>query len=195
MSIPPPTSDGQPLRELPDPVPDHPLLRGLRELGRGESSIVLDGGDGQRVFKVLSSPADYFYLTADDRPRGPHFPRVFRDHGPIGAASNGYTFRLVELEHLHPISGPAQQVARTLADAYWAACEHWANMGAERGRLALYHLTQSPPASLPPGILQAIAALSDFIEDYPVQPDLLNPRNLMMRDDGTLVFSDPVFLA
>ncbi|MDD2670185.1 MAG: hypothetical protein PHI25_16595, partial [Zoogloea sp.] len=53
---------------MPDPVPAHPLLDGLRELGRGESSIVLDAGDGERVFKVVSSPADYYYLAADDRP-------------------------------------------------------------------------------------------------------------------------------
>ena len=35
------------------PVPDHPLLRGRKEIGRGENTIVLDGDvvDGQeRVF-------------------------------------------------------------------------------------------------------------------------------------------------
>ena len=132
---------------LPDPVPAHPLLDGLPELGRGESSIVLDPGDGQRVFKLVSSPADYFYLAADDRPTGLHFPRLFHDHGIIGKASSGYSFRLLEIERL-----------------------------------------------LPESLVKAVAALSDFIEEYPVQPDILNPHNLMMRADGTLVFSDPVFL-
>ena len=127
---------GRALSRLPDPVPAHPLLEGLVEIGRGEFSIVLDAGDGERVFKVVSSPADYFYLAADDRPTGIHFPRVFADYGVIGKASNGYSFRLVE----------------------------------------------------------AVARLSDFIEGYPVQPDILNPDNLMMRADGTLVFADPVFL-
>ena len=28
---------------LPDPVPEHPLLDGRQEIGRGESTIVLDG--------------------------------------------------------------------------------------------------------------------------------------------------------
>jgi hypothetical protein len=42
---------------------------------------------------------------------------------------------------------------------------------------------------------QALAALSDFVEAYQVLPDLLNANNLMMRTDGTLVFSDPVFIA
>ncbi|MBS0347385.1 MAG: hypothetical protein JSR69_13135 [Proteobacteria bacterium] len=179
---------------IADPVPAHPLLDGRPELGRGESSIVLDAGDGERVYKVVSSPADYYYLAADDRPTGIHFPRLYRDHGVVGKASNGYSFRLLEIERLEPISGPAEAVARTLSDAYWQGCEKWANLGVNRGRLALYHIAQEPPPGLPASIVQAIAALSDFIEEYPVQPDILNPHNLMMRADGTLVFSDPVFL-
>ena len=179
---------------LPDPVPAHPLLDGLPELGRGESSIVLDPGDGQRVFKLVSSPADYFYLAADDRPTGIHFPRLFRDHGIIGKASSGYSFRLLEIERLLPVAGAAEELARLLSRAYWEGCEKWANMGVNRGRLALYHIAQDPPAGLPASLVKAVAALSDFIEEYPVQPDLLNPGNLMMRADGTLVLSDPVFL-
>jgi len=179
---------------LPDPVPAHPLLDGLPELGRGESSIVLDAGDSQRVFKIVSSPADYFYLAADDRPTGIHFPLLFRDHGIIGKASSGYSFRLLEIERLLPVAGAAEELARLLSRAYWEGCEKWANMGVNRGRLALYHISREPPPGLPESLVQAVAALSDFIEEYPVQPDILNPHNLMMRADGTLVLSDPVFL-
>ena len=179
---------------LPDPVPAHPLLDGLTELGRGESSIVLAAPDDERVFKVVSSPADYFYLAADDRPTGIHFPRLYADHGVIGKASNGYSFRLLEIERLLPVAGEAEVLGRRLAAAYWAGCEKWANLGVNRGRLALYHIAQEPPPDLPASLVEALSALSDFIEGYPVQPDILNPHNLMMRADGTLVFSDPVFL-
>lgn len=182
------------MSRLPDPVPAHPLLDGLPELGRGESSVVLDPGDGQRVFKVVSSPADYFYLAAEDRPQGLHFPLLIHDHGVIGKASNGYSFRLLEIERLHPVSGPTETLAHQLSAAYWEGCEKWANMGMNRGRLALYHLTREPPPGLPDSLIQALSALSDFIEEYPVEPDILNPSNLMMRADGTLVLSDPVFL-
>jgi hypothetical protein len=185
---------GRALSRLPDPVPAHPLLEGLVEIGRGEFSIVLDAGDGERVFKVVSSPADYFYLAADDRPTGIHFPRVFADHGVVGKASNGYSFRLLEIERLQPLAGEAAELGRILVDAYWEGCEKWANMGVNRGRLALYHIAQDPPPGLPASLIQAVSALSDFIEEYPVQPDLLNPGNLMMRRDGTLVLSDPIFL-
>ena len=41
----------------------------------------------------------------------------------------------------------------------------------------------------------AIRALSDFVDSYQVLPDILNANNLMVRKDGTLVFSDPVFIA
>lgn len=179
---------------LADPVPAHPLLDGLTEIGRGESSIVLASRDDTHVFKVVSSPADYFYLAADDRPTGIHFPHLFADHGIVGKASNGYSFRLLEIERLLPLAGEAAELGRMLVNAYWEGCEKWANMGVNRGRLALYHIAQDPPAGLPASLVKAVAALSDFIEEYPVQPDLLNPGNLMMRGDGTLVLSDPVFL-
>lgn len=183
-----------PVACLADPVPTHPLLDGLSEIGRGEYSIVLAAGDDERVFKVVSSPADYFYLAADDRPTGIHFPRLFADHGIVGKASSGYSFRLLEIERLLPLAGEAAELARLLVGAYWEGCEKWANMGVNRGRLALYHIAQDPPPGLPASLIQAVSALSDFIEEYPVQPDLLNPGNLMMRRDGTLVLSDPIFL-
>ena len=43
--------------------------------------------------------------------------------------------------------------------------------------------------------LQAsLGALTDFCVEYSALPDLLKTDNLMMRTDGTLVFSDPVFM-
>lgn len=182
---------------LPDPVPKHPLLDDLREIGRGEYSIVLDKGDGERVMKVISSPADYFLYTADDRPKGPHFPVVHVDHGIIGRASSGYPFHLIEMEHLWPITAgsEASRLAQSLIDSYFEGCQQWIRLGANMGRIALYHLTQAPPNTIQPSMLEALKALSDFTENYQVQPDILNAENLMVRQDGTLVFSDPVFIA
>ncbi|MBT0959841.1 hypothetical protein [Denitromonas iodatirespirans] len=179
-----------------DPVPPHPLLDGLAEIGRGEYSVVLDRGDGERVFKLISSPADYFYYTADDRPRGPHFPRVFADMGVIGRASSGHLLHLLDMERLHPLrpGSPAAVAADALADAYWAACQRWVNLGPEMGRMALFDLVQVPPAGVDGSLLDALRALAAFIEAYQVLPDILSDGNLLARGDGTLVFSDPVFL-
>jgi hypothetical protein len=62
------------------------------------------------------------------------------------------------------------------------------------GRIALYHLVSTPPAGLDGDLLAALGELSNFIESYQVRPDILSENNLMARADGTLVFSDPVFL-
>jgi hypothetical protein len=119
---------------------------------------------------------------------------VFADHGVIGKASNGYSFRLVEVERLRPVSGEAVPARPAARRRLLGRLRKWANMGVNRGRLALYHIAQEPPPELPASLVEAVARLSDFIEGYPVQPDILNPDNLMMRADGTLVFADPVFL-
>jgi hypothetical protein len=51
------------------------------------------------------------------------------------------------------------------------------------------------PLGLGASVEQALKALSEFVEAYHVLPDILNANNLMVRRDGTLVFSDPVFIA
>ncbi|MCB1886390.1 MAG: hypothetical protein KDH20_02175 [Rhodocyclaceae bacterium] len=180
---------------LPDPVPDHPLTRGRRELGRGEYSIVLEADSPERVLKVVSSPADYFLYTADDRPVGPHFPTVFSDHGTIGRAESGYPFHLLEMEKLYPLEpgSEAAALARELVEAYWIGCQKWVQLGSNMGRIALYHMVQGPQV-VSDSLHTALRGLSDFIEEYQVLPDILNQDNIMMRRDGTLVFSDPVFI-
>ncbi|MDR2261158.1 MAG: hypothetical protein LBE06_09605 [Azoarcus sp.] len=181
---------------LPDPVPSHPLLDGKPEIGRGEYSIVLDKGDGDRVYKVVSSPADYFLYTADDRPRGKHFPIIHADHGVIGRARSGYLFHLIEMEKLYPIDEgcATADLATRLIELYWTACQKWGRLGMDMGRIALHHLTVVP-INAGESIDAALKALADFVEEYHVLPDILNTNNLMMRKDGTLVFSDPIFIA
>lgn len=180
---------------LPDPVPSHPLLAGKTEIGRGEYSVVLDKGDGERVYKVVSSPADYFLYTAADRPVGEHFPVIHADHGRIGRAQSGYPFYLIEMERLYPLrpGSEAAILADRLIEQYWEGCQEWSRLGNNMGRIALYHMTRGP-LDLAGSVVAALKGLSDFVEAYQVQPDILNTNNLMMRQDGTLVFSDPVFI-
>ena len=191
---------GRPSVVLPDPVPDHPLLNGKPEIGRGEYSIVLDKGDGERVYKLVSSPADYFLLTADDRPRGKYFPIVYEDHGIIGRAISGYPFHLIEMEKLYPLdaSSPASELAQRLINVYWAACQQGSRLGMNMGRIALHHMVLNPMTfsgheNKP--LQEALSELSNFVDEYQVLPDILNSDNLMMRKDGSLVFCDPVFIA
>lgn len=183
---------------LPDPVPEHPLLDGRQEIGRGESTIVLDGDiiDGQaRVYKVLSSPTDYAYYTADDRPTGKHFPIVFADHGTVGRSSRGFPFHIVEVEKLYPLpgAGEAVEVATKLGTSYYEACIMWRNLAQDMGRIALHHIVVTP-MGWDEAVQQSLKALEVFSNEYGALPDLIKSDNLMMRKDGTLVFSDPVFM-
>jgi hypothetical protein len=43
-------------------------------------------------------------------------------------------------------------------------------------------------------VQDSLKALESFSSDYDALPDLIKADNLMMRKDGTLVFSDPVFM-
>jgi hypothetical protein len=183
---------------LPDPVPDHPLLRGRKEIGRGESTIVLEADTVdslERVFKVLSSPTDYAYYTADDRPTGPHFPIVYVDHGTIGRSSRGFPFHIVEVERLYPLpgSGDAAEIATKLSTSYFDACMMWRNLAQDMGRIALHHLVVTP-MGWTDALKESLKAVEDFSTEYGALPDLIKADNLMMRKDGTLVFSDPVFM-
>jgi hypothetical protein len=183
---------------LPDPIPEHPLLNGRKEIGRGESTIVVDGDtvDGQeRVYKILSSPTDYAYYTAEDRPTGRHFPIVFADHGTAGRSSRGFPFHIVEVEKLYPLTGfgEAAEVATKLSTSYFDACVMWRNLAQDMGRIALHHLVVTP-MGWDSTVQQSLKALEDFSAEYGALPDLIKSDNLMMRKDGTLVFSDPVFM-
>lgn len=179
---------------ISDPVPDHPLLRGLPEIGRGESTIVLDAGR-ERVYKVLSSPTDYAYYTAPDRPTGRHFPVVYADHGSFGRSSRGFPWYLVEVEKLYPLpgNGDAAEIAGKLSSSYFDACLMWRELAQDMGRIALHHLAVTP-MGWSDAVQQSLKALERFTDDYGALPDLIKADNLMMRKDGTLVFSDPVFM-
>lgn len=175
-------------------LPDHPLLRGCRELGRGESCVVLDKGDGETVFKVVMCPATYAFLTSPDRPVGDHYPKVLADHGVIGTTSLGYPMHLLEVEKLYPLpeGSEAEAVAQRIRLAYLECCHHWSHWAGDMGAMALGAMTRTP-MGFSMDILDALNRLSDFVDAYQALPDLLNRDNLMMRKDGTLVFSDPVF--
>ena len=190
MPVPPPL--------IPDPLPDHPLLTGRKELGRGENTIVVEADtvDGQeRVYKVLSDPTDYAYYTAPDRPTGPHFPVVYADHGTAGKSSRGFPFHIVEVERLYPLpaSGEATEVATHLNMSYLQSCRMWSNLAHDMGRIALHHLAVTP-MGWSEAMQQSLQALETFATEYDALPDLIKADNLMMRKDGTLVFSDPVFM-
>lgn len=176
-------------------IPEHPLLKGKQEIGRGETCVVFDKGDDLSVYKVVMSSASYAFYTDPERPVGRHYPTLIADHGVIGSCSNGYPMHLIEMEKLYPIpeNSEAAALAASITSAYLKACRGWAVFASEMGSLALFSLTRTP-LGWSDDMHEALASLNKFTEDFQVLPDLLNKNNLMVRKDGTLVFSDPVFL-
>ena len=143
---------------------------------------------------MLSSPTDYAYYTAEDRPTGRHFPVVYADHGTAGRSSRGFPFHIVEVERLYPLPGsgipPRWQTKLT---SYYDACLMWRNLAPGMGRIALHHLTVTL-MGWSDAVKELLQALEVFSDEYGALPDLIKVDNLMMRKDGTLVFSDPVFM-
>lgn len=183
---------------IPDAVPQHPLLDGRCEIGRGEYSIVLEAdtvNGEERVYKLITDPTDYAFYTAADRPTGTHFPRLFADHGTIGRCRRGYPFHLIEVERLYPLptASEAAELATRISSSYYEGCKLWRDFAEEMGRIALHHLTATP-FGWTSTIQSSLQELSNFTQAYGALPDLLKADNLMMRKDGTLVFSDPVFM-
>lgn len=176
-------------------LPDDPRIRGRLELGRGARSVTLDGGEGE-VLKVLACPASYLLLTDPAGPKGPHFPRVFEDCGVIGATRDGYPLHLLRMERLFPLVGPsaAMEMARHLQQGYFEACQAWWGFSEDMGRLALSSMTRAASPFWPSSVQDALCSLERFLDEVRAEPDLLHLSNMMMRADGTLVLSDPVFI-
>ncbi len=186
-----PTQDAS--ATIRDPLPDHPLLQGKPELARGRHSIVLDAGN-ERVYKIITDPDVFQLYAAEDRPQGVHFPIIHAYHGIIGRTGQGLPMHLFEMERLYPIPArtPAGELAARLTQVYWEMCQQWGELGWRMGRLALKQMTQLQPPLVQGTLAEAIEALAQFAEQYKLLPDLISRDNLMMRRDGTLVFSSPI---
>jgi hypothetical protein len=69
----------------------------------------------------------------------------------------------------------------------------WRNLAQDMGRIALHHIAVTP-MGWTEALQESLKALETFSGEYGALPDLIKSDNLMMRKDGTLVFSDPVFM-
>ena len=81
---------------ISDPVPDHPLLRGRREIGRGESTIVVEAdtveGEERVEETLLTVPGNYpaYYAAIRDALNGD-------GENPVPASQAIQVMELIEL--------------------------------------------------------------------------------------------------
>lgn len=172
----------------------HPALEGREQIGEGEHCRVY-ALDGDRVLKVTDCPATHAFLTDKDAPRGRHYPVIHRDYGQVGRNGRGHPIYMVEMERLLPLEVGTLPwaVANTIGAAYQAGCRSWMAFGENMSTLAFSSLLRTP-LGLSQDIFEALQGLYHFVEDNQLRADFLKPENMMVRADGTLVFSDPVFV-
>ena len=171
-----------------------PRLEGLPQIGEGEHCRVYDEGNG-RVLKVTDCPAAHTFLTDPDSPRGRHYPVVHADYGEVGRTERGLPIYMVEMERLLPLEVGTLPwaVARTISSTYEQGCRSWMSFGENMTTLAFGSLLRTP-LGLSQDIHDALQGLYGFVQSNQLRADFLKTENMMMREDGTLVFSDPVFV-
>jgi hypothetical protein len=159
----------------------HPAFAGTRLLKRGSFCGVFSQPQSDCVLKLTTDSSHVGYLTDWCAPKGDYKPRVLTDHGQVGETSlRALPLYLLEVERLKPLQAgsASSKLARRLS-RFTRACRNF-----PEDLQALSDL--SPP------LLEFIAQLSWFIDNYDCKLDA-HAQNFMERDDGTLVFSDPVF--
>ncbi len=155
-------------------------LRQAKLLGRGTFGAVFEGSKPGRVFKLTTDRSHRDYLVDGLSPEGVYKPKVFEDFDEVGETSKGYSLYLFEMERLQPIRrGTANgRLARRIVNFVGAAkrCPEMDDKGWD---------------DLPPALFRFMEDLNMFISNFDCRYDM-HWKNFMERDDGTLVFSDPV---
>lgn len=172
----------------------HPAFDGLEMIGEGEYSRVY-ALDEERVLKVMDCAATHAFLTDSARPRNRHYPIVHRDYGEVGRTDRGHPLYMVEMERLQPleVGSLPWALAGNIARSYEEGCRSFVQFGESMTMLAFRGLLRTP-LGLSEDLSEALASLYRFVEDNQLRADFLKTDNIMVRRDGTLVFSDPVFV-
>lgn len=168
----------------------HPALVGKKPFARGSRAALFEGSTPERVFKLTVDQPSYLYLTDGTAPTGVHVPIVFEDHGEIGTTSRDEPMYLVETERLYR-RPRGYALSRVLRQAYEMAEEEYRNND-YRFPPSLPDLDDQPEW-LPIGLARFFAELNVFVSNTESRLDLCWRSNYMVRANGELVASDPVF--
>ena len=179
------------------------LPRDARPLGTGSfSAVFISPANARRVVKVTCDEGSYRYLTAGLGSR--HAPRVYRA-ALLGQNKQNLPVFAVEMERLNPCQSfdkPLRNIKRVFRTAY--------SLLSDDGAYDCHHSfegwgcrlrTVASDRRLPWSIADYFMRLASFFEtceeeaespDELLAFDGLTRENAGVRDDGTLVFFDPV---
>lgn len=167
----------------------HPLLAGKKVIARGSRAAVFEGRASNRVLKLMADPPGHMYLTDGCAPKGPHVPIVYEDFGEVGQTYTGHSLYLVELERLQA-RPRGYRLSPVLNKAYKLAHENYRETDYVEPRLPDI---DDSPEWLPQSLAEFFTQLNWFVSNAQVRLDFKLGHNYMVRSNGELVASDPVF--
>lgn len=189
----------------------HPMLQGQKLIGSGQFSGVFEGIAPNTVLKLSIDEASYkFHTRLKGHKSAKHFSRMTDDFGIVGTFTTSknitrtaltnpielnvpiYLYEVEKLEKIKPKTDNRKLAMRLTKD--WRSIDHAAlheDYCKRVGKIVSVLADQDYYRSQP-SILQSLDFIAEFMLDYDGAFVDLHGANMMQRDDGTFVFSDPV---
>lgn len=155
--------------------------RGFRQIGYGSYGRVYGKPSANYVIKIFTADPCYSrFLSLIAANKNKHFPVLLAEPRPLGDD----TF-MVKMERLLPASPANVQLVQHVAEVFVQYSDLPASLSRERVNAAL------KPFAAYPDLIRAVKLLYDGLYSKGCFFDLA-ARNLMQRQDGTVVILDPV---
>lgn len=189
----------------------HPMLRGQKLIGSGQFSGVFEGIAPNTALKLSIDEASYkFHTRLKGHESAKHFSRMTDDFGIVGTFTTSknvtrttltnpielnvpiYLYEVEKLEKIKPKTDNRKLAMRLTKD--WRLLDHSGTHEDYRKRVGkiVSILADQAYYRSQPTVLQSLDFLAEFMLDYDGAFVDLHGANMMQRDDGTFVFSDPV---
>lgn len=187
---------------------NHPILKGKKLIASGMFSGVFEGNSPNTVLKLTICPATHSMLTEID---DVHSPKLIKDYGVVGEFMTGTNVTetkltkpvrklvpmyLVEVEKLHKIKpGPNRKAALSISKEMMSCLSESAMCGESSTDIqaqALLRLHTYNDHFTAPSFQNYFQKLVGFVRGNGNAFFDIHAANLMQREDGTIVFADPV---
>jgi hypothetical protein len=189
---------------------NHPILKGKKLLASGQFSGVFECSE-TTVLKLSIDEQSYNFLKALDESNQKHFPKLMTDYGEVGRFVTSRNIKvtaiskpiqydvplyLYEVEKLQKIPASTENrkiITRISKD--WRALDNglFCESRQERALKIANALRENVELlKFNPTIMNAVDTLAAFVHQNEGAFADLHGMNFMQRDDGTLVFSDPI---
>lgn len=190
---------------------NHPTLKSKKLIASGMFSGVYEGNSPETVLKLTICPASYAMLTDSRFADNPHATKLINDYGQVGEFMTGTNIietkltkpvkrlvpmYLVEIERLHKTANSdakkvAAHVSRAMRKAIMTTFgdeSHRDNQAKALRKLA----SDSKLIGKIESYAEYFECLIAFVEGNRNAFFDMHQANTMMREDGTVVFSDPI---